>query len=59
MKGKLEEMLSIPCERESLAGEVVGEKKQDYGLWEIGQRMESNRGVQRKWKLPESYNPKD
>lgn len=30
-----------------------------YGLWYAGQRMESDRSIQRRWKLLESYNPKD
>ncbi len=30
-----------------------------YGLWLVGQRLEMDRRVQRRWKLLQSYNPKD
>ncbi|MFA7345802.1 MAG: hypothetical protein WC003_15995, partial [Terrimicrobiaceae bacterium] len=30
-----------------------------YGLWHVGQQMETDRKIQRRWKLLDSYNPKD
>ena len=30
-----------------------------YGLWHVGQRMESDRKIQKRWKSLDSYNPKD
>lgn len=30
-----------------------------YGLWHVGQRMKSDRKIQQRWKLLDSYNPKD